>query len=71
MATPGEDNGTPEAVFSEAQLQTIAGLLKGMLDKALEDRGAQTNAGSGQADKDEATAGSGSSNDKETSGEFS
>ncbi len=38
----------PEATgFSEAQLQAIAGVVQGLLDKALKDVGARTNAGTG------------------------
>ncbi len=38
----------PEATgFAEAQLQAIAGVVQGLLDKALKDVGAKTNAGTG------------------------
>ncbi len=38
----------PEATgFSEAQLQAIAGVVQGLLDRALKDVGARTTAGTG------------------------
>ena len=41
MASPEADAASTgaEACFSEAQLKVLAGLLQGMVDKALKDRG--------------------------------
>ena len=38
MASPESETGT-EAVFSEAQMRALAGMLQGMVDKAVKDRG--------------------------------
>ena len=38
MASPESETGT-KAVFSEAQMRALAGMLQGMVDKAVKDRG--------------------------------
>ena len=63
MASPEAETASTgaEAGFSEAQLKTLAGLMQGMLDKALKDRG--------QGDIAGGSSSGGGSTSRETPGE--